>query len=254
MFAQAFASISTAAIVTSPTGSATLTPTIGKAIGLAYVPAESAAVGTALTIDVRGRSVPAAEVCRAEVFAELKLAPGPYTIVVRAANDGTPVLSGRVAVTVNATQQGANWYGVIVQWVGLEWADQVIRLDAIRHDPLLRYIADGVVASGLDRAGVLTMFIDIGTNGEVALWSGERLLVASCAAGPAFEGAQISCGMRALEGAVTAVSFDEAGRLPTHDREQMRAFLAAAPVARTLAQRTRGRVFSPRARRESKEH
>ncbi len=39
--------------------SGTQTPTLGKAIGLAYVPAESAAVGTALTIDVRGRPVPA---------------------------------------------------------------------------------------------------------------------------------------------------------------------------------------------------
>ncbi len=47
--------------------------------------------------------------------------------------------------------------------------------------------------------------VDIGTNGEVALWSGERLLVASCAAGPAFEGAQIEAGMRAGPGAIDHV-------------------------------------------------
>jgi uncharacterized 2Fe-2S/4Fe-4S cluster protein (DUF4445 family) len=50
--------------------------------------------------------------------------------------------------------------------------------------------------------------IDIGTNGEVALWSGERLLVASCAAGPAFEGAQIERGMRAAPGAIEHVRVD----------------------------------------------
>ncbi|MCX7598057.1 MAG: ASKHA domain-containing protein [Armatimonadetes bacterium] len=50
-----------------------------------------------------------------------------------------------------------------------------------------------------------TLAIDIGTNGEVALWSGEELLVASCAAGPAFEGAQIRYGMRAGPGAIERV-------------------------------------------------
>ncbi|MCD6359252.1 MAG: DUF4445 domain-containing protein, partial [Armatimonadetes bacterium] len=50
-----------------------------------------------------------------------------------------------------------------------------------------------------------TLAIDIGTNGEVMLWSGERLLVTSCAAGPAFEGAQISHGVRAASGAIEHV-------------------------------------------------
>ncbi|HUS79782.1 MAG TPA: ASKHA domain-containing protein [Armatimonadota bacterium] len=50
-----------------------------------------------------------------------------------------------------------------------------------------------------------TMAIDIGTNGEVMLWSGERLLVTSCAAGPAFEGAEISHGVRAASGAIEHV-------------------------------------------------
>ncbi len=50
-----------------------------------------------------------------------------------------------------------------------------------------------------------TLAIDIGTNGEVMLWSGERLLVTSCAAGPAFEGGEISRGVRAAEGAVERI-------------------------------------------------
>lgn len=70
---------------------------------------------------------------------------------------------------------------------------------------------------GADTVGVLlatelterdhpTLAVDIGTNGEVALWSGEKLLVASCAAGPAFEGAQIEHGMRAAPGAIEHVA------------------------------------------------
>ncbi len=50
--------------------------------------------------------------------------------------------------------------------------------------------------------------IDLGTNGEVMVTDGERILVASTAAGPAFEGVFISCGTRAVDGAIVKVSFD----------------------------------------------
>jgi len=50
------------------------------------------------------------------------------------------------------------------------------------------------------------LFIDIGTNGEIVLASGGRLLCCSCAAGPALEGTNISCGMRAADGAVEEIS------------------------------------------------
>ncbi len=73
---------------------------------------------------------------------------------------------------------------------------------------------------GADTVGVLlatelterehcALAVDIGTNGEVALWSGEKLVVASCAAGPAFEGAQIEHGMRAAPGAIEHVSIGD---------------------------------------------
>jgi len=62
-----------------------------------------------------------------------------------------------------------------------------------------------IVASELTRRDRPTLAVDIGTNGEIALWSGERLLTASCAAGPAFEGAQIHHGMRAAPGAIDEV-------------------------------------------------
>ncbi len=51
----------------------------------------------------------------------------------------------------------------------------------------------------------ITLIVDIGTNGEVVLGNRERLWTTSCATGPALEGAQISCGMRAVSGAIHRV-------------------------------------------------
>lgn len=51
--------------------------------------------------------------------------------------------------------------------------------------------------------------IDLGTNGEVMVTDGKRILTASTAAGPAFEGVNISCGTRAVDGAIVGVSFQD---------------------------------------------
>jgi uncharacterized 2Fe-2S/4Fe-4S cluster protein (DUF4445 family) len=56
----------------------------------------------------------------------------------------------------------------------------------------------------------ITLIVDIGTNGEVVLGNREGLWVTSCATGPALEGAQISCGMRAVSGAIHRAWPDEA--------------------------------------------
>ena len=68
-----------------------------------------------------------------------------------------------------------------------------------------------ILATEMIERGTPVLAVDIGTNGEVALWSGERLLVASCAAGPAFEGAQIQHGMRAAPGAVEHLRIADGG-------------------------------------------
>jgi len=66
---------------------------------------------------------------------------------------------------------------------------------------------------GFDRAPGPMAAIDLGTNGEVMVTDGKRILVASTAAGPAFEGVNISCGTRAVDGAVVgAVADHERGR------------------------------------------
>jgi uncharacterized 2Fe-2S/4Fe-4S cluster protein (DUF4445 family) len=62
-----------------------------------------------------------------------------------------------------------------------------------------------VLATSLDSAQDNTLAIDIGTNGEIVLGTKDKLYAASCAAGPAFEGARITCGSRAVEGAIEAV-------------------------------------------------
>ena len=61
------------------------------------------------------------------------------------------------------------------------------------------------VAVGMNSAEEMTLVVDIGTNGELVLGTAEKLYAASCAAGPAFEGARITCGSRAVEGAIEAV-------------------------------------------------
>ncbi|MFQ6096749.1 MAG: ASKHA domain-containing protein [Armatimonadota bacterium] len=66
-----------------------------------------------------------------------------------------------------------------------------------------------MTATELDRRSGIVAAVDIGTNGEVVLWTGEELLCCSCAAGPAFEGAQIRHGMRAMTGAIDSVGVDD---------------------------------------------
>src|SRR6185437_16360601 len=66
-------------------------------------------------------------------------------------------------------------------------------------------IVAGMLASGLVRDKRLRLFIDVGTNSEIALGSHERVLATAAPAGPAFEAAQIRCGMRAASGAIEGV-------------------------------------------------
>ncbi len=79
--------------------------------------------------------------------------------------------------------------------------------------PILGGYVGGDVAGDIISSGMLNneiaMLVDLGTNGEVVVKVSNRLYVASCAAGPAFEGVGISSGMMAVEGAIERVSIDE---------------------------------------------
>lgn len=69
-------------------------------------------------------------------------------------------------------------------------------------------IAD-VLASGMHRSRKLSLLIDVGTNGEIVLGGRDWLVSCSCSAGPAFEGAEVSSGMRAMEGAIERIRLNE---------------------------------------------
>ncbi len=69
-------------------------------------------------------------------------------------------------------------------------------------------IAD-IIATKLYDADEIGIIIDIGTNGEVAIGNKEKIITASCAAGGAYEGYQIRCGVGAIEGAITQVQIDD---------------------------------------------
>ena len=70
-------------------------------------------------------------------------------------------------------------------------------------------IVAGLLATALPRGDRLRLFVDVGTNGEIALGSEKRTLSTAAPAGPAFEGAEISCGMRATRGAIEGVRITE---------------------------------------------
>jgi len=70
-------------------------------------------------------------------------------------------------------------------------------------------ITAGLLASGMNRDARTRLFIDIGTNCEIVLGNRDWLIATAAPAGPAFEGAAIRCGMRASDGAIEAVSFDD---------------------------------------------
>lgn len=66
----------------------------------------------------------------------------------------------------------------------------------------------GIIATGLHKHEKPVALIDLGTNGEIVVGNKDRLLCASTAAGPAFEGARINMGMRAAKGAISSVTLN----------------------------------------------
>ncbi len=78
-------------------------------------------------------------------------------------------------------------------------------------------ITAGAMASLLWDRDEFTLFIDLGTNGELVFGNRDFMMSCACSAGPAFEGGDISCGMRATDGAIEAVTIDKDTMEPTFD-------------------------------------
>lgn len=146
-------------------------------------------------------------------------------------------LDGRDAVVAavagNPTMLHA-WAGVPIAGLGTApyaavWSGEAswkaCRLDLPIHPnanvfvfPMVRSHVGGdavaaAVACELDRPGPPRLLIDLGTNTELLAVSGRRAVVTSAAAGPAFEGVSIRCGMRAAPGAIDLVSLPGDGRV-----------------------------------------
>ena len=76
-------------------------------------------------------------------------------------------------------------------------------------------ITAGTLASRIWDKDEMSLFIDLGTNGEIVFGNRDFLMSCACSAGPAFEGGDISCGMRATDGAVEACVIDKGTMEPT---------------------------------------
>jgi uncharacterized 2Fe-2S/4Fe-4S cluster protein (DUF4445 family) len=78
-------------------------------------------------------------------------------------------------------------------------------------------ISAGVLASGMYDTDKLTLFIDVGTNGELVLGNRDWLITCACSAGPAFEGSGVRHGMRATAGAIEEIWIDHRTYDPTYE-------------------------------------
>ncbi len=76
-------------------------------------------------------------------------------------------------------------------------------------------ITAGTLASLIWDKDEMSLFIDLGTNGELVFGNRDFLMSCACSAGPAFEGGDISCGMRATDGAIEACTIDKDTMEPT---------------------------------------
>ena len=70
-------------------------------------------------------------------------------------------------------------------------------------------IVSGMIAVDMDQSDEVCLLVDLGTNGEMVIGSREKMVSASTAAGPAFEGGNISCGVAGIPGAISSVSIED---------------------------------------------
>ncbi|AGL00239.1 ASKHA domain-containing protein [Desulfoscipio gibsoniae] len=131
----------------------------------------------------------AANTCMHHLF--LGINPGNIAVAPYVAAVSEPVVAGAAELGIDINPAGKIF--VLPNIAGFVGADTTAVL----------------LAAETDRSTGIKLVIDIGTNGEIALGSGERMVACSAAAGPAFEGAQISSGMRGAAGAIDHVQFED---------------------------------------------
>ncbi len=121
----------------------------------------------------------------------IRLAP-----FITAVNQPPPVLAGELGLAVHPLASVDCLAGV-ASYVGSD-------------------ISAGVLSSGLATTDKLTLFLDVGTNGEMVVGDRDWLMTCACSAGPAFEGAGVEHGMRATAGAIEEVWIHSESYEPTY--------------------------------------
>jgi len=104
-----------------------------------------------------------------------------------------------------------------------------------------------MLATGMDESPELTLAVDIGTNGEMALGTRDRLLACSAPAGPAFEGGEIRHGMRGARGAIDRVRIREEVQVWTIGDAPPRGICGSGLID-ALAEMVRAGIVDPRGR------
>ena len=129
---------------------------------------------------------------------------------------GNPIMH-HLLLGINPVELGGAPFALSTDEPVSLWANE---LDLSLHPNARVYVLPCIAGHvGADTAGVvlsegphlhdqITLLVDVGTNAEIVLGNRERLLAASSPTGPAFEGAQISCGQRAAPGAIERVRID----------------------------------------------
>ena len=109
------------------------------------------------------------------------------------------------------------------RWDGLQAQELKLPANAaaqVRLAPNIGSYVGGDITAGAFTTGLwdqdeFSLFIDLGTNGELVFGNRDFMMSCACSAGPAFEGGDISCGMRATDGAIEAVQIDKETMTPT---------------------------------------
>ena len=110
-------------------------------------------------------------------------------------------------------------------------------------------ITAGTLVSMLWAKEEFSLFVDLGTNGELVFGNSDFMMSCACSAGPAFEGGDISCGMRATDGAIEACTIDPATMEPTFklvgDEDTKPVGLCGSGIIDVIAELFRCRIIGP---------
>lgn len=111
-------------------------------------------------------------------------------------------------------------------------------------------ITAGTLVSMIWNKPEFNLFIDLGTNGEIVFGNSDFMMSCACSAGPAFEGGDISCGMRATDGAIEACTIDAKTMEPSFrivgDEGQKPVGLCGSGIIDVIAELFRCKIVSPK--------